>query len=126
MKSPTETGGAVRDFDGTSGHSHYKPAPPPKQRIYCLSFRACTKNTLQGFADLSIGFLTIKGCALHSKGDRRWLNFPAKQYTDDTGAVQWQNLIVILEKAAFQKAALVAIDSFRAAPGKEDAYETPF
>lgn len=108
---------AIRNFNDESGHHHYI-SESLSQQICCLFFREHANNSLEGFADLGVGPLLFKGCAIHQKSGKRWVNFPARQYKDDAGVLQWQALIAIPDKAAyceFQKSALEAVDSYRRA-----------
>lgn len=99
MKSPLTE--AIRDFDegGPSDRHNTKPESPQQYRVTCSEFRAFVKNTLQGFVTLHLEppGLEIQGCSVHSKGDKRWVNFPSKQYTNSNGVVCWQNLVTIDE-----------------------------
>lgn len=42
-----------------------------------LNFKKYQKNTLQGFFDLQIGPLTIRGFTYHTKGEKSWAGMPA-------------------------------------------------
>lgn len=120
MKSPLGTG-AIRNEMGEESNRHFTHTESPSQRhfsVTCLSFRAFSKNTLLGFATLLVA-PPIADCALHEKNGKRWVNFPARQYTGDDGAIRWQPLFTIEDKRAyweFQSMALAAIDQRRAKP----------
>jgi hypothetical protein len=84
--------------------------------IKCLAFRAYTKNTLRGFADLLLvrTGLVIRDCCLHERDGKRWISFPARQFTDQNGEIKWQALIEFAsgareQREQFRKQALEAI-----------------
>lgn len=137
MKNPHETG-AIRDFDegGTDNRHSTNSESPQQYRVTCSEFRAFDKNTLQGFATLRLAppGIEIQGCSVHAKGGKRWVNFPAKQYTGPDGVVCWQNLVTIDKGSAywrFQDLAFLAIDDYLSQSGIEvrkegNANELPF
>jgi hypothetical protein len=86
--------------------------------IRCVRFRAYRKNTLQGFADLQLvrTGIVIKDCALHERGGRWWISFPARSYQVD-GRTQWAALIEFADGAdeareTFQRLAVAAVRAF--------------
>ncbi len=73
-----------------------------KLTLTCSDWRALQKNTLLGFARISIVELglTIHDVAVHQKGDRMWAALPARPWikdgavvTDDAGKVQYSPLL---------------------------------
>ena len=51
-----------------------------KLTVTCGSFHPLVRNTLRGFAEISIAELrlTIRDVAIHEKGEARWAQLPAK------------------------------------------------
>ena len=136
MKNPQA--GEIRSFDkgGTDSRHSTDSEAPQQYRVTCLEFRVFDKNTLKGFVTLRLEppGMEIQGCSVHSKGDKRWVNFPAKQYTTEDGEKHWQNLVTLDEGSAywlFQDLACEAIDLYLEKEGitilKEEATnELPF
>jgi hypothetical protein len=59
-----------------------------------LDFKLYSKNTLRGFFDLRLASgMILRGCMLHSKGDRFWIALPAKSYTNEAGEQAWCRII---------------------------------
>jgi hypothetical protein len=84
--------------------------------IRCVKFRPYAKNTLKGFVDLELTRvgLVLRDCCWHQKGDREWIAFPARSYTDKDGDTKWSPLIEFAEGATtareqFQRLAINAI-----------------
>lgn len=84
--------------------------------IECIGFRKHESGTLQGFANFFIPKmgLEIYGCALHKKGERRWLNMPSKEIIED-GKIIYLSVIRFRDKGHFElfiKQAKEAIDNW--------------
>ena len=65
------------------------PAPRGSAMIRCIRFRRHEKNTLQGFADLELvrtGIIIHDCCWHRHENGSEWVSFPARSYTDKTGA----------------------------------------
>lgn len=117
MKSPHETG-AIRDWDGSSSRHNTSTEPLPPYRVTCTESRAFEKNTLLCFVTLIVDppGMTLKGCAVHAKNGKRWVNLPSKQYTGESGVTLWQPLVTIEDKSEywrFQNLALTALDKYQ-------------
>jgi hypothetical protein len=90
--------------------------------IRCIRFRPYKKNTLRGFADFELSRvgLVLRDCPWQwHENSKQWVAFPARPYTDKSGATQWQALIEFAEGAKrareeFQRQALEAIHRFLA------------
>jgi hypothetical protein len=56
-----------------------------KLTVTCESFHPLVRNTLRGFAEISIAEmrLTIRDIAIHEKGEARWAQLPAKAQIKD-------------------------------------------
>jgi hypothetical protein len=56
-----------------------------KLTIICESFHPLVRNTLRGFAEISIAEmrLKIRDVAIHEKGESRWAALPAKPQVKD-------------------------------------------
>ena len=96
--------------------------------VICVAFKAFERNTLRGFADLWLraGHMTLHGCAVHQKGDRRWIGLPAKPQLDHDrnlvlngdGKIQYYPVLMFDDREVgdrFSIAGLKAIDEFTAA-----------
>jgi hypothetical protein len=87
-------------------------------------WRPRVSNTLRGFLALKLdpSGLVLRDCALHEKGDRRWIGLPGKPQVDAEGRVRkdpatgktlYVPVVEIPDNDArerFQAAALAAID----------------
>ena len=69
--------------------------------LICAAWKPFERNTLRGFADLWLrtARLNIKGCAVHEKNGRRWVQLPARPQLDkDRNLVRDDAAKVFLEK----------------------------
>lgn len=101
----------------STNHSSGTESPQQAFTVTCVEFRAFDKNTLKGFATLHVAppGLSIDGCTAHTKGDKRWISLPSRQYADADGVVCWSPFLSFSEKAAywrFQELACSALDEF--------------
>jgi hypothetical protein len=69
---------------------------------------------LIGSVDLEIPrwHLVVKGCLWHRRGEREWINFPAREWVGQTGNKQYVEIIKFTDRDAadrFQAAALGAV-----------------
>jgi hypothetical protein len=81
-------------------------------------FRQYEKNTLKGFVTVILEptGIEIRDLTLHQKGDRRWLNMPAKPYQDDEGETRYSYIVFFPDKKRaeqFQEAALMALEEYQ-------------
>jgi hypothetical protein len=95
--------------------------------VTCVSFRACQKNTLRGFAVLILRppGLLVKDVCLHESHGKRWVAFPARPYTDADGRQQWAAVLDFESKETwrhFQRAAVAAIDAYLHERGGGDGH----
>ena len=66
------------------------------------NFRPVNKNTLRGFFNLNIGVLEIRDMSLHEKNDKKWVNFPAKPYTDKgSGTIKYSSIVRLRDDAEY-------------------------
>ena len=93
-------------------------------RIVALDWHPITprRNTLLGFVSLQLpSGLVLRDCAVHQKGDRRWIGLPGKAQidsdgrhrTDASGKRLYTPTVEIPDSARrerFQAAALAAVD----------------
>lgn len=91
--------------------------------IECIKFVSYSKGTLLGYADFYIPKmgLEIYGCQLHQKNGRRWVNFPAKEYTKPDGEKGYSFIVRFRDKdhqSKFGEEALKAIDAYCQKEGK--------
>jgi hypothetical protein len=92
--------------------------------IIASDWRPMVRNTLQGFVTLQLspsGFV-FRECALHVKGERRWIGLPSKPQIDaegrhriDPGTGKRLYLPIVevtgtAQRAQFPRAALEAVD----------------
>jgi hypothetical protein len=105
-----------------------------KLTVTCESFHPLVRNTLRGFAEISIAEmrLTIRDVAIHQKGEARWAQLPAKPQIKDgvlvkaaTGKVQYVHIMDFDShdvRDAFSHAVVRAVlERFPNAFGVEDA-----
>jgi hypothetical protein len=93
-----------------------RPRPPAQSgspKVICEEFRPLVKNTLLGFAVLTLPAvgLRIKDCGFHHKGEAEWVSLPARPYTKD-GQTTYAAIFDYTSpeaKAGFQAAAVAAI-----------------
>jgi hypothetical protein len=73
-----------------------------KMHLTCQSFHRMQRNTLKGFADITVGEmqLTIKDVAIHEKNNSRWAALPSKPMLkdgaalkDDTGKIKYSPIL---------------------------------
>lgn len=81
--------------------------------IECVNFKKYEKNTLKGFADFKLPDLGIEifGCALHEKGNRRWVNLPAKEFQNDQNETKYMPIMKFIEKEAYDQFVVKALDA---------------
>jgi hypothetical protein len=82
--------------------------------IVASNLRRIDKNTLVGSVDITVTKwrFVFRGCLWHRKGEREWLNFPAREWTDENGARKFANLGEFInhgDARRFQEAALAAV-----------------
>ena len=93
--------------------------------VVCIAFRPFERGTLKGFADLWLraSHLNIRGCAVHEKNGKRWVQLPARPRLDQnreldkdkTGRIQYCPVMEFDSREVadrFSEAALKAIDEF--------------
>ena len=83
--------------------------------VECMRYKSVNKGSLLGYADLFVPKtgLEIYGCTLHQKEGRRWINFPSREYSDETGEKKYAPIVRFREKAhmeGFTKVAKEAIE----------------
>src|SRR5262249_49366291 len=99
-----------------------------------LEFRKMHRNTLRGFASVTIQSLglTIKDITLHEKNGKRWAGLPARPMvgkdgralTDDTGKIAYQPLLNFESRTAadeFSRAVIDAVEQY-----EPDAFANSF
>jgi hypothetical protein len=98
---------------------------PDNASVICTAWRPLDRNTLKGFADLWLrtARLNIRGCAVHEKNGRRWVQLPAKPQLDadrnlvraEDGKVQYAKVMEFDSREVagrFSEAAMKAIETF--------------
>jgi len=78
--------------EAARGNAYLSPGAPPP--IVASNWRPVGKNTLVGAADLTVTKwrFTFRGCLWHRKGEREWISFPAKEWTDKDGNRKFSSL----------------------------------
>jgi hypothetical protein len=106
-----------------------------KLTITCQGFHPLVRNTLRGFASITIAELklTIHDVAVHEKGESRWAQLPAKPQIrdgelirDDAGKVQYWPILEFSSRAvrdAFSVRVVEALLEF--APAAFDLKDAP-
>ncbi len=113
----------ARDSSSTAIASPSNPARTAP--VVCTGWKPFERNTLQGFADLHLAAarLNIRGCAVHEKNGKRWIQLPARPQLDkdrqlvrdDAGKIQYWPVMEFDSREVadrFSEAALRAIDTF--------------
>jgi len=98
---------------------------PDNATVICTAWKPFEHNSLKGFADLWLrpARLNIKGCAIHEKNGKRWVQLPARPrldkdqnlIRDDAGKMQYWPVMEFDSREVadrFSEAALKAIDDF--------------
>lgn len=85
--------------------------------IECTKYRSCERGCLLGFADFFVEKwgLEIKDCQLYQKDNRRWINFPSKEFVNGDGEKVFYQIIKFREKEhanAFAEEAKKAIEMY--------------
>ena len=94
------------------------PAAPPSGLV-CVGWKTVRKNSLRGFADLLLpkAGLVLLECSLHEKDGSAWVNPPAKEIRDASGArAGWKDCVAFQDKAArraWSDAAVAAVQEWR-------------
>ena len=98
-------------------------------KIEITEWRSFQKNTLQGFVTIhlpDIG-LEIRDATLHVKNAKQWIGLPSKPYKAKDGSEKWSYIVGFPIKDDhwnFQRAALTALDLYRAE--EKDSDTMPF
>jgi hypothetical protein len=108
--------------------------PAGKLTVTCESFRPFVRNTLRGFAEITIAEmrLTIRDVAIHEKGEARWAQLPAKPQIKDgalvkdptSGKIQYVNVMEFDGREvrdAFSRAVVQALLEFAPAAFDDEA-----
>jgi hypothetical protein len=68
---------------------HHTAQAPLSEKVICLDWRPCDRNTLKGFARVKIPSwgLIIDGVAVHAKEGRSWAQLPARPQIDKDGNI---------------------------------------
>jgi hypothetical protein len=94
--------------------------PDGKLTVTCGSFHPLVRNTLRGFAEITIAELrlTIRDVAIHQKGNARWAQLPAKPQVKDgapvkdaTGRVLYVNIMDFDSRAVRDAFSRVVVDA---------------
>jgi hypothetical protein len=89
--------------------------------VVASNFRPIGKNTLIGSCDLTIPAWKArwKGCLWHRRGDKEWIAFGAREWTDRNGTKQYADLFEFTDRVVhdrFQRAALDAVHAIACGP----------
>jgi hypothetical protein len=81
-----------------------------------FNWKPFEKGALKGFFSIKLpSGLVINGMSYYEKPDgKRWVNFPAKKFTSESGTVTWQPHVEIPDKGlaeTFRSMCLSALDA---------------
>jgi hypothetical protein len=66
--------------------------------------KSMNRNTLRGVFSLLVGPMKIEGFTFHQKGEKSWIGFPSKEYTDkESGEKKYWPIIRIEDKDRYWK-----------------------
>ena len=87
------------------------------ENIECRSFKPFSSGTLKGFVDFYVPKwgVHIHGCSYHVKENRKWINFPSKEYTNDQGEKKYLPYLHFEKpehKTAFISQAIDALENY--------------
>jgi hypothetical protein len=86
------------------------------REIVIMAWKPYPKGTLVGFFAVTLpSGLVLHDLMLHSKGDARWIGFPAREWVNQSGAKQYARLIKFTSRAVadkFRDAVLAALDRY--------------
>jgi hypothetical protein len=95
--------------------------PAGKLTVTCKSFHPLVRNTLRGFAEITIAEmrLTIRDVAIHQKSAARWAQLPAKPQVKDgalvrdpgSGKIQYTPIMEFDSRAVRDAFSRVVIDA---------------
>jgi DNA-binding cell septation regulator SpoVG len=84
------------------------------KQIQIRDWKPRNKNTLRGFCTVILpSGMIIHDVMLHEKGDRRWVQLPAREYTDAEGVKQFARFIEFENEATagrFREQVIAALD----------------
>lgn len=95
-----------------------RPAAPAPGLV-CVAWKTVRKNSLVGFADLLLprAGLVLLECSLHEKDGAAWVNPPAKEIRDSSGArTGWKDCVTFQDRnarRAWSDAAVAAVQEWR-------------
>jgi hypothetical protein len=88
---------------------HTAAQAPLTEKVICIEWRPCERNTLRGFAKIKIPAwsLVIDGVAIHKRDERQWAQLPSRPQIDkdgtvlreDDGKVKYAKIMEIDDKA---------------------------
>ena len=100
-------------------------AAPTRPPVICTAWKPFERNTLRGFADLWLraARLHVRGCAVHEKNGKRWVQLPARPQLDKgqalvrdaAGKIQYATILQFDDREVaerFNVAALKAVEDF--------------
>jgi hypothetical protein len=93
---------------------------PPKLTVTCTEWRPYRKNTLRGFANVTINEmrLEIRDVGIHVRGERRWAGLPARPMikdgrvvTGDDGKPEYAPVLNFVSRAVADRFSEAVIDA---------------
>lgn len=101
--------------------------------IKCTKFKPYEKGSLLGFLDLEITNwgIEIKGCTLHMKNGKRWINTPSQEFKNEAGETKYSPIVRFINPQQynnFSEEAKKAVDKFcqEQQQFEKEASEVPF
>jgi hypothetical protein len=115
MPYPTETE-LRRGEVATWGKPPTDAEPPP---IIASNLKRIGKNTLIGTVDLTVPRwrITFRSCLWHRRGDKEWIAFGAREWTDRSGSRQFADLIQFTDRNVHDRFQTAALDAVHAIAG---------
>jgi hypothetical protein len=98
------------------------PAPPAvAQQFIASDWKPYSKNTLQGFFNLTLpSGLIIRECSYHERDSKSWVAMPAKPWVKQDGSTSYVTILEFVDKQTqyeFGCLAVAAIEQLLAAQG---------
>jgi len=94
-----------------------------RRGLVITDWKPFEKNTLKGFCTIiTPPGIRIKGCTAHEKDGKRWVNLPARPWTNSDGSISYVAVIDFTDielRKRFQDQALAALDDLLKPKGGE-------
>ena len=90
--------------------------------VEILNFKKFEKGSLQGFFTVRLPkiSLEIRGCSLHSKDGKHWVNLPSKPYKKEDGTEGWSYIVRWVDKKVYDRFQQEVLEALQLHQGNED------